>query len=122
MEQFLQSYQHLAIVVTLAIGLYIVLAHDNLIKKLIGLGLMQLAVFIFFILGAQLQGGIAPILVSPSLGVEHYANPVPHVLILTAIVVNVASTAMGLALAITIDRRYKSLDESEIQERDEEHS
>ena len=115
-DQFIQGYQHLLICITMMIGLYIVMAHDNLIKKILGVGLMQSAVFTFFILGADLYEGSAPILDD---GSRQYVNPLPHVLILTAIVVNVASAAMGLALAIGIDRLYKNLDESNIDNVDE---
>ena len=114
-EQFFQSYQHLIITLVMMIGLYAIISHDNLVKKLIGLGLMQTSVFLFFIFGAQLHGGDAPVVVA---NVGNYVNPLPHVLILTAIVVSVASTAMGLALVIAIDRCYQSLDEASIDQKD----
>ncbi len=79
------------------IGFYAVIAHDNLIKKIIGLNIFQAAVFIFFISMAKVRGGTAPILGE---GLSTFSNPLPHVLILTAIVVGVATTALGLSLVV----------------------
>lgn len=109
--QLFQNYQHLLITIVMMVGFYIMISYNDLIKKLIGLGFMQSAVLIFFILGAQLDGASAPILQE---GIAHYSNPLPHVLILTAIVVNVASLALGLALVIGINRVCGSLDEEVI--------
>lgn len=113
-EKLLQGYHHLAIVFLMMAGFYILIAYDNLVKKLIGLNLLQMSVFLFFILMGKVGGGSAPILEA---GVAVYSNPLPHVLILTAIVVGVSSTALGLALAIRINRAYGSLDERVIGER-----
>ena len=96
-------------------GFYIVIAHGNLFKKLVGLNIFQTSVFILFISMGNVDGGTAPILAE---GFKIYSNPLPHVLILTAIVVSVATTAVGLALIVNIDRRYKSVDEHEIEEID----
>ena len=117
MMQLLQAYQHLLISIVMMVGFYVMISHNNLIKKLIGLGLMQAAVFIFFIFGAQLHGGSAPI---EQAGIEHYSNPLPHVLILTAIVVSIAATALGLALVIGINRICGSLDEKVIQNQEKD--
>ena len=96
-------------------GLFIVIARSNLIKKLIGLSIFQTSVYILYIAPGKLIGGTAPIL-SPNYTV--YSNPLPHVLILTAIVVGVATLALGLALAIRIREAYGSIEEDEILERD----
>lgn len=96
-------------------GLFIVIARSNLIKKLIGLSIFQTSVYILYIAPGKLIGGTAPIL-SPSYTV--YSNPLPHVLILTAIVVGVATLALGLALAVRIREAYGSIEEDEILERD----
>ncbi len=112
-EKLLQGYHHLAIVFLMMAGFYVLIAYDNLVKKLIGLNLLQTAVFLFFILMGKVGDGSAPIL-TPAVAV--YSNPLPHVLILTAIVVGVASTALGLALAIRINRAYGSLDDRLIGE------
>jgi len=106
------------IVVTLMmIGLYIVIAHGNLIKKLIGLTIFQTSVFIFYISMANVDGGTAPILAD---GITQYSNPLPHVLILTAIVVGIATTALGLSLVVRIKETYNSIEEEEIQQQDNE--
>jgi multicomponent Na+:H+ antiporter subunit C len=94
-----------------AIGLYAVVARHNLIKKLIGLSLFQTAVFLLFITVGKVTGGTAPIL---DAAYEVYSNPLPHVLILTAIVVSVSTLAVGLALAISIKRKYGTVEEDEI--------
>lgn len=119
MESLLQAYHHLAVVFLMMTGFYIMIAYDNLVKKLIGLSLLQVSIFIFFILMGKVGGGSAPVLAP---GIAAYANPLPHVLILTAIVVAIASTALGLALAIRISRACGSLDDRLIAhlERDED--
>jgi multicomponent Na+:H+ antiporter subunit C len=92
-------------------GLYIVIARGNLIKKLVGLGIFQTSVYLLYIVPGKLVGGTAPI-VSPSFTV--YSNPLPHVLILTAIVVGVATLALGLALVVRIRETYGCIEEDEI--------
>ena len=96
-------------------GLFIVIARSNLIKKLIGLSIFQTSVYILYIAPGKLIGGTAPIL-SPNYTI--YSNPLPHVLILTAIVVGVATLALGLALAVRIREAYGSIEEDKILERD----
>ena len=96
-------------------GFYVVIAQGNLVKKLVGLALFQTSVFIFYISMGKVADGHAPIL---SDGVTVYSNPLPHVLILTAIVVGVATTAVGLALVVRINEAYGSVEEEEIQARD----
>jgi multicomponent Na+:H+ antiporter subunit C len=103
------------VVVLMMIGLYIVIAHGNLIKKLIGLTIFQTSVFIFYISMAKVDGGTAPILAD---GITKYSNPLPHVLILTAIVVGIATTALGLSLVVRIKESYNSIEEEEIQQQD----
>ena len=98
-------------------GLYIVIDHTNLLKKLIGLNIFQTSVFILFISMGKVDGGTAPILEE---GYSVFSNPLPHVLILTAIVVSVATTAVGLALVVNINKRYQSIDEQEIEKLEEE--
>tara|TARA_B100000513_G_scaffold149758_1_gene69980 strand:- start:53 stop:484 length:432 start_codon:yes stop_codon:yes gene_type:complete len=98
-------------------GFYVVIAHDNLIKKLIGLNVFQVSVFLFYILMAKVTGGTAPILAE---GITQFSNPLPHVLILTAIVVGVATTALGLALVVRIREAYDTIEDDEIQAVEEE--
>lgn len=92
-------------------GLFIVIARGNLIKKLVGLGIFQTSVYLLYIAPAKLVGGTAPIL---SDAFTVYSNPLPHVLILTAIVVGVATLALGLALVVRIREAYDSIEEDEI--------
>ena len=95
-------------------GFYIVIAHENLIKKLIGINIFQTSIFILFISMGKLTGGTAPILT----GAEQlqYSSPLPHVLILTAIVVGIATTALGLALIIRIHKAFGTIEDNEIQQ------
>ena len=102
----------------LVIGLYGMIGKKNLLKKLIGMNIFQTAIFLFFIHGAGKPGATVPVLDS-QIGIDAaaYINPLPHVLILTAIVVSVATTGVALALLITIYRRYGSLEEATLLER-----
>ena len=97
-------------------GLYIVIARGNLIKKLVGLGIFQTSVYLLYIAPGKLIGGTAPIL---SEQFTTYSNPLPHVLILTAIVVGVATLALGLALAVRIREAYGSIEEDDILEQED---
>ena len=98
-------------------GFYVVIAQGNLVKKIVGLGLFQTSVFIMYISMGKVADGNAPIY---SETITHYSNPLPHVLILTAIVVGVATTAVGLALIVRIHEAYGSVEEDEIQALDNE--
>lgn len=108
-------FNYWVVVVLLMIGLYVVMSQTNLVKKVLGLNIFQVAVFILYISAGELAGGTAPILAE---GFTRYANPLPHVLILTAIVVGVATTALALALVIRIDKAFGTIDEAEIEQRD----
>jgi len=88
-----------------------VVARGNLIKKLVGLGIFQTSVYLLYLAPSKLIGGTAPIL-SPDFSI--YSNPLPHVLILTAIVVGVATLALGLALVVRIRETYQSIEEDDI--------
>jgi multicomponent Na+:H+ antiporter subunit C len=96
-------------------GFYIVISQGNLVKKLVGLGLFQASVFILYISLGKVAGGHAPIFTE---GVEVYSNPLPHVLILTAIVVGLATTAVGVALIVRINESYGSVEEDDIHAKD----
>jgi len=117
-EPFLGRYTYFMTAALLVIGLYGMLGKRNLVKKLIGMNIFQTAIFLFFIEGATKIGATVPV-IDPLLGTaaSQYVNPLPHVLILTAIVVSVATTGVALALLVTIYRRYHSLDEGIILER-----
>jgi multicomponent Na+:H+ antiporter subunit C len=111
----MDHYNYWIVVVLMMIGFYIVIAHGNLIKKIVGLTIFQTSVFIFYISMAKVDGGTAPILAE---GIVQYSNPLPHVLILTAIVVGIATTALALALTVRIKEAYGSIEEEEIQQQD----
>ena len=111
-EQLADSWNYIIVVILMMTGLFIVIARTNLIKKLIGLSIFQTSVFIFYISLGKIEGGTAPIL-DGNLGTL-YSNPLPHVLILTAIVVGVATTALGLALTLRINEAFGSIEEDEI--------
>ncbi len=96
-------------------GLYILIARGNLIKKLIGLAVFQTSVYLLYIAPGKLIGGTAPIIAE---GFTVYSNPLPHVLILTAIVVGVATLALGLAITVLVREAYGTVEEDEILERD----
>lgn len=106
-------------VILMMAGFYTVIAQHNLIKKVVGLNIFQVAVFVLYISMGKVTGGSAPIFKD---GIEIYSNPLPHVLILTAIVVGVATTALALALVVRINHSYGTIEEDEIQviEHDEE--
>lgn len=116
MEILLGLYNYWVAIALMMMGFYIVIANGNLIRKLIGLNIFQVSVFILFISMGYLSGGTAPIY---SEGYTQYSAPLPHVLILTAIVVGIATTALGLALTIRIYQAYGSIDENEINEMDQ---
>ena len=100
------------VVVLMMAGFYIVIAQSNLIKKMVGLAVFQVSVFVFYISVGKVDGGTAPILAE---GIEVYANPLPHVLILTAIVVGVSTTALGLAMIVRITDAYGTIEEDELR-------
>ena len=96
-------------------GLYILIARGNLLKKLVGLAVFQTSVYLLYIAPGKLIGGTAPIVAE---GFTRYSNPLPHVLILTAIVVGVATLALGLAITVRIREAYGTVEEDEILEHD----
>ena len=111
-EQLAGSWNYIIVVILMMTGLFMVIARANLVKKMIGLSIFQTSVFIFYISLGKMAGGTAPILDgNPD---TLYSNPLPHVLILTAIVVGVATTALGLALILRINEAFGSVEEDEI--------
>jgi multicomponent Na+:H+ antiporter subunit C len=109
--KFAGYYAYAVTIFLLVAGLFIVIARGNLVKKLIGLGVFQTSVYLLYVAPGKLIGGTAPI-VDPAFKV--YSNPLPHVLILTAIVVGVATLALGLALVVRIRETYGTIEEDEI--------
>ena len=116
------EYNYWIVVVLMMTGFYVLISRGNLIKKLVGLNVFQTSVFLMYITVGKIAGGTAPILGGhgePVPGVV-YSNPLPHVLILTAIVVGVATTSVGLALAVRIKEAYGTVEEDEIAALDAE--
>jgi multicomponent Na+:H+ antiporter subunit C len=111
--EFLGLYNYWVFAVLLMSGMYIVIAKPNLIKKLLGLSIVQSAVFLLYITMDKVEGGTAPIIQGDASGVI-YSNPLPQVLILTAIVVAIATLAVGLAVVVRISERYGTVEEDEI--------
>jgi multicomponent Na+:H+ antiporter subunit C len=115
LETFVTHYNFMITIFLMVAGLYIVVARCNLVKKLVGLAIFQTSVYLLYIEPGKILGGTAPIL-DPSFTL--YSNPLPHVLILTAIVVGVATMAVGLALVVRINEAFGTVEEDEIIERD----
>ncbi len=114
--EFPGLYNYWIVIVLMMAGFYVVIARGNLVKKLVGLNIFQTSMFVLYISMGKVAGGTPPILAD---GFTTYSNPLPHVLILTAIVVGVATLALGLALVIRIHDAYGTVEEDEIQSRDQ---
>jgi multicomponent Na+:H+ antiporter subunit C len=112
MEFILGHYNYWVVIFLMMAGLYVVVSRGNLVKKIVGLNIFQVSVFLLYISIGKVAGGTAPILTGEP---EIYSNPLPHVLILTAIVVGVATTALGLGLVVRIRESYGTIEEDEIQ-------
>jgi len=112
----LEHYNYWVVVFLMMTGFYIVISANNLVKKIVGLNVFQVSVFMLYITMGKVTGGTAPIAVE---GATQYSNPLPHVLILTAIVVGVATTAVGLALIVRIKRAYGTVEENEFVDKDD---
>ncbi|MEO1542920.1 MAG: cation:proton antiporter subunit C [Pseudomonadota bacterium] len=111
LETIATHYNYFVTIFLMVAGLYIVIASGNLIKKLVGLSLFQTSVYLLYLTPAKIIGGTAPIY---DASFETYSNPLPHVLILTAIVVGVATLALGLALVVRIHEAYGTVEEDDI--------
>jgi multicomponent Na+:H+ antiporter subunit C len=111
----LGHFNYWAVVILMMVGFYTLIARGNLVKKIIGLNVFQTSVFMLYISMGKVVGGTAPILVESGEDVL-YSNPIPHVLILTAIVVGVATTALGLSLTVRIYEAYGTIEEDEIED------
>ena len=112
---FLGHYNYWVAIALMMAGLYLVIARRNLIKKLVGLNILQTAVFLLYISMGKVTGGTAPIVKQ---GFTLYSNPLPSVLILTAIVVAVATTAVALAIIVRIKEAYGTIEEDDILTKD----
>ncbi|WP_299235934.1 cation:proton antiporter subunit C [Natronomonas sp.] len=114
-ELLATRWAYAVFVFVMATGLYVMIGSPNLVKKVIGLNLFQSAVFLFFVASAYVAGG-SPAIVPSEGGGGPYVSPLPHVIVLTAIVVGVSLTAVALALIVRIHREYGTLDESVLRE------
>jgi len=113
-EILLSKFNYWMYAVLLMVGFYAMMGKKNLIKKLIGMNIFQTAIILFFISTAVKRGGTLPIWMEGAARTADYANPLPHVLMLTAIVVMVSTTGVALAVILLLYRRYKTLEEDEI--------
>lgn len=119
MEFLVAKFNYYIYITLMMIGLFAMMGKKNLVKKLIGMNIFQWSIILFFVSTAAKKGGSIPIIMG---GHGHYAvahaadfvNPLPHVLMLTAIVVGVGTTGVALALLLTIYKKYKTLDEDEL--------
>ncbi|MEA2032168.1 MAG: cation:proton antiporter subunit C [Euryarchaeota archaeon] len=117
----LAKYNYWVSIILMLIGFYAMIAKGNLVKKIIGLNIFQTAIFLFYISLADIRGGTEPIVSEEIISKGYvYVNPLPHVLILTAIVVGVATTAVALALIIRMYEEYGTIEEEEIIEKERE--
>ncbi len=116
--EILGLYHYWVFAVLLMIGFYAVITKRNLIKKLIGLSIFQSAVFLLYITMGKVDDGTAPIS-QAGVADQVFSNPLPQVLILTAIVVGISTMALGLGIVVRINEEYDSIEEDEIEERDQ---
>ena len=114
---WVELYHYWVFAILLMIGLFGVIAKRNLVKKLVGLSLFQSAVFLFYITMGKVDGGTAPI-VGMTDSTDVFSNPLPQVLILTAIVVGISTTALGLSIVVRIKEAYGSIEEDVIHQKD----
>ena len=125
MHSIVADYNYWIYILLMMIGLYAMLAKNNLIKKVIGMSIFQTAIIVFYVSIGAKEHATIPIIahshgghgaLEAAINAAHYANPLPHVLMLTAIVVSVGTLGVALAICLGIYRRYNSLHEDEIEE------
>ncbi|WP_100642834.1 cation:proton antiporter subunit C [Alteromonas facilis] len=117
MEYVIGHINYWLIIAVMMVGLYTLMSRSNMIKKMAGLAVFQTAVILFYVSLGKVDGGTAPIVAE---GFTVYSNPLPQVLMLTAIVVGVATTALGFALIIRIKEAYGTIEEDEVLQKDAE--
>ena len=113
-QNLLNNYAEAVAMIIFAIGFSNLLLHKNLIKKIIGLNLMDTAIYLFLALKGYIKGHVAPIIIDGVIEADSYINPIPSGLVLTGIVVSVSVTALMLSLTIRLYKRYHTLDLDEI--------
>lgn len=114
---FAGLWHYWIVIALMMIGMYTMIARENLVKKIMGLNLFQVSVILFYVSLGKVAGGTAPILIEGAPQTV-YSNPLPHVLMLTAIVVGVAVTAVGLALVVRIQAAYGTSEDAELAQID----
>ena len=112
MSEIAAHWNYYLVIILMMLGFYAVIARGNMVKKMVGLNIFQTSVFMLYISVGKIDGGTAPILTGDPASV--YSNPLPNVLILTAIVVGVATTAVGYALIIRIYEAYGTIEDDEM--------
>lgn len=112
MSDIAAQWNYYLVIILMMLGFYAVIARGNMIKKMVGLNIFQTSVFMLYISMGKIDGGTAPILTGDPATV--YSNPLPHVLILTAIVVGIATTAVGYALIIRVYEAYGTIEDDEV--------
>ena len=124
LEMVAERFNYAVIILLMMVGLYAVIATGNLVKRLVGLSIFQTSVFLLYISISKVFGGAPPIFDYKDMAYDRldpnavYSNPLPHVLILTAIVVGVATLSVGLALVVRIREAYGSIEDDTIAEAD----
>ena len=113
--RFLGHFNYWIVIALMMVGFYVLISRGNLVKKVVGLNIFQTSVIIMYVSMGKVTGGTAPILEE---GEVLYSNPLPHVLMLTAIVVGIATTALGLALVVRIKEAYGTVEDDEINRED----
>ena len=113
--RFLGHFNYWIVIALMMVGFYVLISRGNLVKKVVGLNIFQTSVIIMYVSMGKITGGTAPILEE---GEVLYSNPLPHVLMLTAIVVGIATTALGLALVVRIKEAYGTVEDDEINRED----
>jgi multicomponent Na+:H+ antiporter subunit C len=118
-DNVIEYYDYWFIIVLLVLGLYGMILKRNLVKKLIGMTIFQASIILFFIASATKHNATVPIYTPsiPNTEIASYINPLPHTLMLTAIVVGVATLGVAFALLVLIYNRYKTLDEQDLLEK-----
>jgi multicomponent Na+:H+ antiporter subunit C len=114
LSEIVDHYNQWITIFLMVAGLYVVVARGNMVKKLVGLSIFQTSVYLLYISPGKILGGTPPIIAE---GFDVYSNPLPHVLILTAIVVGVATLALGLGLVVRINEAFGTIEEEEIFEK-----
>ena len=114
-DYIIGHYNYWIVIFLMMSGFYTVISRGNLIKKIAGVNIFQTSVFLLYISIGYVTEGTPPIIAE---GYTSYSNPLPHVLILTAIVVGVSTTALGLALVVRIKEAYGTIEEDDIHDQD----